>query len=98
MKHLLLAVVLFVGIEGITSAQTKAPKHKKATHKPKVTKKTTLTSSTNHTALDQRKMYHWNDGQTATPTGEQATGTNQTQMVSKDANKNKGGGSKAGNH
>lgn len=87
--------MLTIGFGGIASAQTK-PAKKKHVKKHATTKKTTLKSTTNHAALDQRKIYHWDDGQRATPTGNEATGIGETKMVSKDAKKTKGGSNRGG--
>jgi hypothetical protein len=90
MKQVLLIGVLLLSLAGTSSAQTKNGKHKRAMHKHTVAAKTTRSSSSNHAALNQREMYHWQNGQAATPTGNEATGINETQAVSKDANKIKG--------
>ncbi|MER3463563.1 MAG: hypothetical protein C4329_03215, partial [Chitinophagaceae bacterium] len=89
MKYLLLIIMMLFGFGTIVSAQTKKTTHKKAMHK-KTIKHTTsksgttvLSDSVNHQALNQRKEYHWKDGQVAAPTGNEATGIGQTQAVSR---------------
>ncbi len=90
MKHIILFICLFFGIAGTTSAQTTKNTDKQTTKKStkktakKTKKKGTTAKATNQknanarkkpSPLNDRRIYHWKDGQRATPTGHDATGT-----------------------
>lgn len=90
MKQVLIAIAIIIGLSSSVAAQSKNTTHKKTTKKHITAKSTTLNSSSKHAALNQRKEYHWKDGQSATPTGNEATGINETQRVSKDTKKTGG--------
>ena len=82
MKRLILCSILSFALSGIVAAQTgngtsstsssgtmqSSNKGQTNNKKKKTTKKSTKTNN--------RKIYHWESGQKATPTGNEATGTN----------------------
>ena len=78
MKRILLATVITIGISHIAAAQTSG---NSATNGPSVSssRATTKTGKSKKSqtsdSLNNRKMYNWKDGQRATPTGHEATGT-----------------------
>jgi len=77
MKRILLATVITIGISYIAAAQTSG---NSSTNGPSVSSSRaatkTGTSKKGDTAgLNNREMYNWKDGQRATPTGHEATGT-----------------------
>lgn len=78
MKQLLLSASFVLVFAGVTAAQSnghkKAASHSGSTARSLRTKKSTASKGAD--TADQRKNYNWNTGQTATPTGNEATGTN----------------------
>ena len=89
MKHFILTFALFFGIAGAGFAQkTKKETKKEIVHKEKKAKansyqapaskdntKAVADSSKGKLLTNNRRIYHWKDGQRATPTGHEATGT-----------------------
>ena len=79
MKSVILLTGLMVALSGLASAQTtgsnssNSPKISTETTDTKKTKKKGTKKSGDH--LNQRKTYKWKNGQRATPTGQEATGT-----------------------
>jgi hypothetical protein len=78
MKRILIAIIIMIGVSQAASAQTSgsnssnSPSVSSSTAQPKNSKGKAAASDT----LNDRKMYNWKDGQRATPTGHEATGTN----------------------
>lgn len=79
MKRILLTSALFFGLAYMASAQTTGSS---SPNGPTVSSSSTTSQSktTGNTKgqnahLNNRKVYKWKDGQRATPTGHQATGT-----------------------
>jgi hypothetical protein len=75
MKRILLATAITIGICHIATAQTSTGNG--STNGPSVSSSRTKTKGTKAPSdtLNDRKMYNWKDGQRATPTGHEATGT-----------------------
>ena len=80
MKRILLSTAILIGTGSMASAQTSggqsgnSPSVSSSTVKPKKGKKATAKKAAPD-SLDNRKTYQWKDGQRATPTGHEATGT-----------------------
>lgn len=81
MKRLMLTIIVTAGIAGAASAQTTGSNSSVTT--PAVSSRGSATVAPNgnsrslkYSKLNQREIYHWNSGQRATPTGEQATSVN----------------------
>jgi hypothetical protein len=79
MKRMILLTGLLVTIAGLASAQTTGSNSSNApqgstesANNQKMKKKGTKKNTQN---LNQRRNYKWKDGQKATPTGHEATGT-----------------------
>lgn len=66
------AVILIMLVTGSVTAQAQNSSHK-GKH---TTTKTHSTKAPATDTLDQSKNYNWKDGQQATPSGHEATGTN----------------------
>jgi hypothetical protein len=84
MKRLILSMASLLILAGYASAQSSV---KKTTGTPKrphaaVTKKTSEKRAVKTDSLDNRKNYHWKNGQTATPTGNEASSSNGTEYSS----------------
>ena len=78
MKRVILSAFLLFGVTAIVSAQTtkkssKAVIVRKASENKKVTKSA---QAKNTVKLNNRKIYHWTNGQKSTPTGQEATSSN----------------------
>jgi hypothetical protein len=75
MKKISLLTIGILAFAAITTAQDKnaPPKKVKAHHYKQRTQKTDTVK------LSNRKIYHWKDGQRATPTGHVATPSNGSQ-------------------
>ena len=81
MKRILLSFVIVIGLSRVAAAQTSGSNSSNSTsvsssrEQTKSTKSSKSTTAQNDT-LNNRDMYKWKDGQRATPTGHEATGTN----------------------
>jgi hypothetical protein len=81
MKKIILASAILIGISSMAAAQTAGGQSSNSTSvssstaTPKKGKKSQKAAATTD-SLNERKMYEWKDGQRATPTGHEATGTN----------------------
>jgi hypothetical protein len=81
MKRILIATIILAGASLAASAQTSgsnssnSPSVSSSTAQPKDTKGTSGKAVASD-SLNDRKIYNWKDGQHATPTGHEATGTN----------------------
>lgn len=86
MKRILIAAAIIIGMNHAASAQTSgsgastnAPSVSSSRTKAKGTKaKKSQSQKSQSDSLNQRKMYKGENGQRATPTGHEATGTNGT--------------------
>ncbi len=78
MKRVLLSIIVLFGITTIASAQTTKNNNasKAKTVRGREAKKHPTNVSADTVTLTNRKIYHWSDGQRATPTGEEATSSN----------------------
>ena len=81
MKRLMLTLVITTSIAGIAAAQSSC--RSTSTTTPSVSSPGSATTTPNGKSttikfknLDQRDVYHWSNGQRATPTGEQAMAIN----------------------
>ena len=89
MKHFVLIIAIFFGLQHAVSAQTTKKQTKKEAAKaerkkvkantyqaPPSGKDSTLTadSAKRKVLTNNRRIFHWKDGQRATPTGHEATG------------------------
>jgi hypothetical protein len=80
MKRILLSTAILISISSVAAAQTSggnsgnSPSVSSSTAGPKKGKGTKGKKAASDT-LNNRKMYQWKDGQRATPTGHEATGT-----------------------
>ena len=80
MKRMILAAVLAIAITSVASAQTTSGSSQNAgSTKNSTSTSTKKKSSKSKTPLNNRKNYNWKDGQSATPTGHEATPSNGTQ-------------------
>lgn len=75
MKRILFAIAITLGISHMAAAQTSGSN---STNGPIVSssraKATTNSTNASSNSVNERKVYHWKDGQRATPTGHEATG------------------------
>ena len=83
MKRVLISIVVLFSITTIASAQTtknnNSSKEKTVTGsgvKNKKTNNASVNTKSDTSTLTNRQIYHWSDGQRATPTGEEATSSN----------------------
>jgi hypothetical protein len=86
MKRVIVSAILLFGITTMVSAQktgSQSSKNKK-TAKPSMIK-------VDDDSLNNRQIYNWSNGQTATPTGEDATSSNGSgySAIKKDSTKAK---------
>lgn len=79
MKRIILLAGAIIGLAGLASAQSTGSNSSKASQEGSETasKKQAKKKASNNKSknLNDRKIYHWKDGQRATPTGHEATGT-----------------------
>jgi hypothetical protein len=76
MKRILIATLILTGASLAAGAQTSGSN---SSNSPSVSSSTAQPGNGKLTAsdtLNNRKIYKWKDGQRATPTGHEATGTN----------------------
>lgn len=79
MKRVILSAFLILGTTAVVSAQTTHHKHTSkavATRKAPAKKKETTAAKVNTVKLNNRKIYHWTNGQKSTPSGQDATSSN----------------------
>ena len=80
MKRVILSAIMLLGITTIVSAQStnnKKASKTVAVHKASKNKKATTPVKEKSTVrLNNRKIYHWTNGQRSTPTGQDATSSN----------------------
>jgi hypothetical protein len=83
MKRVLLSIIVLFGVTTIASAQT--TKNNNASNAKTVTgsgvknkkiNNASVNYKTDTITLTNREIYHWSDGQRATPTGQEATSSN----------------------
>ena len=83
MKQLCISLLCVFFICNYSNAQSDHKKSNKNNRKISTASTKTKSTGTSIDTLNNRRNYKWKDGQTATPTGEEATGTNSERFVSK---------------
>jgi hypothetical protein len=82
MKRIVLSFTIMIALGTAAAAQTSGSNSSNSTsvsssrEQTQGTKKATGKKAQADTGLNNRDMYQWKDGQRATPTGHEATGTN----------------------
>lgn len=78
MKRIILSTIIAISISSIAVAQTSGSDSSKSKSSPVVKTKNSKSKKgkmVQTDSLNDRKIYNWKDGQRATPTGHDATGT-----------------------
>jgi hypothetical protein len=79
MKRNLLAIALFIAASHIANAQTSGSSSTNSPSESSSQAKSGKSKKGQIDSLNERKVYKWKDGQQATPTGHEATGTGGTE-------------------
>lgn len=83
MKQLFLLALLVCGMQAAIHAQPAVTGSRlNSTSSYQAKKNVVRLSNMQRAALNNRKIYHWKNGQRATPTGHEATGSNTDAYVS----------------